>query len=148
MLSDSRFLGGANLDGRFVEPALSKGPKNPFLLVGRPDHRAEDATWAKFWKNLRGPKAQLEVAGAVHGSFTDMPAIIRVLGLPDSAKSQLSALVGTVDGKRLDKVLFKTLSSFFTYAFEGTPKPFLHTVKTFSELSVVDSKLPNRKSSN
>ncbi|KAK7428462.1 hypothetical protein QQZ08_005081 [Neonectria magnoliae] len=145
MLSDSRFLGGANLDGRFVEPALSKGPKNPFLMLGRPDHRAEDATWVKFWKNLRGPKAELEVSGTIHGSFTDLPAIISVLGLPDEAKSQLAALIGTIDGKRLDKILPKMLSSFFTYAFEGTPKPFLHAVKTFSELSIVNSKLPNRK---
>ncbi|KPM44917.1 hypothetical protein AK830_g1636 [Neonectria ditissima] len=144
MLSDSRFRGGVNLDGRFVEPALSKGPKNPFLIVGRPDHRAEDATWPKFWKNLRGPKAELEVAGTLHGSFTDLPAIIGALGLPDEAKSQLAALIGTVDGKRLDKVLSKTLSSFFTYAFEGTPKPFLRAVKTFSELSMVGSKLPNK----
>ncbi|KAH8706186.1 Alpha/Beta hydrolase protein [Ilyonectria robusta] len=144
LLSDSRLRGGANLDGRFVEPALSKGPKQPFLLLGRPNHRAEDATWATFWKNLRGPKTELALAGTVHGSFTDVPLIVTALGLPAEVKAQISSTIGTIDAQRLEKVLMKILSSFFTYTSEGKNTPFFKAVKAISELSIVNSKLPDR----
>ncbi|KAH8647993.1 hypothetical protein BGZ61DRAFT_548651 [Ilyonectria robusta] len=144
MLSDSRFRSGANLDGRFVKPALSKGPKQPFLMLGRPNHRTEDATWVTFWKNLRGPKAELAVAGIVHGAFTDVPLLITALGLPTEVKAQISSIISTIDAQQLEKVLIKTLTSFFTYAFDGKPKPFIKAVQAISELSIVNSQLPNR----
>ncbi|KAF7547426.1 hypothetical protein G7Z17_g7748 [Cylindrodendrum hubeiense] len=143
LLSDSRIRGGVDLDGRFVDPALSKGPKQPFMMLGRPDHRTEDSTWAPFYNNTRGPKVELAVVGTLHGSYTDVPLVITALGLPAEVKDQVSSVIGTIDAEKLEKILFKTLSAFFTYVFEGKPKTFLNAVKASSELSIVNSKLPN-----
>ncbi|KAH7165324.1 Alpha/Beta hydrolase protein [Dactylonectria macrodidyma] len=145
MLSDSRLRGGANLDGRFVDPALSKGPKEAFLMLGRPNHTAEDATWPAFWKNKQGAKVELNINGTVHGSYMDVPLILNALGIPAAVKAQLSEVVGTIDGKRMDKVSTKTLSSFFKYVLKnGKAKTFLKTVKEVKEISVVKSKLPGQ----
>ncbi|KAH7145579.1 Alpha/Beta hydrolase protein [Dactylonectria estremocensis] len=145
MLSDSRLRGGANLDGRFVDPALSKGPKQPFLMLGRPNHSEDDATWATFWKNKQGPKAELNIKGTVHGSYTDVPLILNALGIPAEVKAQLSEVVGTIDGNRMAKISTKTLSSFFAYALKsGKAKTFLKSLKQSPEITVVKSKLPGQ----
>ncbi|KAF7552500.1 hypothetical protein G7046_g7389 [Stylonectria norvegica] len=141
MLSDSRVRAGVDLDGRFFEPALSKGLDKPFMLLGRPKHRAEDATWAQFWKHLTGPKIELEVTGTVHGSFTDMPLLIKALDLPKKFSSVLAPYIGTVDGVEVQTLLAKVLSSFFTYTFDGTSKSLSKTLKNSPELSVVGSNL-------
>ncbi|CAM1509581.1 Fc.00g033200.m01.CDS01 [Cosmosporella sp. VM-42] len=141
MLSDSRVLGGADLDGRFFNPVMSQGLDRPFMLLGRPKHRTEDTTWIQFWKHLRGPKIEMEVAGTLHGSFTDLPLLVGALDLPKEYQSAVESFVGTVDGVRMQQILAKTLSGFFTLILQGKSKPLLETVQHSAELSIVGSDL-------
>ncbi|KAH7147268.1 Alpha/Beta hydrolase protein [Fusarium sp. MPI-SDFR-AT-0072] len=103
-LSDPRIRGGMNLDGRLFEPVLSKGLNKPFMLLGRPKHSSEDATWVEFYKNLKGPKFELAVKGTVHGSFTDYPQLISALDLPEAAKKGAEHLFGSVEGQVLESL--------------------------------------------
>ncbi|KAF5017869.1 hypothetical protein F66182_10164 [Fusarium sp. NRRL 66182] len=144
MLSDPRIRGGINLDGRLFDPVLSKGLSKPFMQIGRPRHRSEDATWVKLWKNLKHAKIELEVSGTVHGSFTDFPLLISALGLPEEARKQTEPLFGSVDGLALQLVMSKTLSSFMNYSFGGSNAPMKKTIQEFPELSVVESHIPAR----
>ncbi|KAJ4267140.1 hypothetical protein NW762_003239 [Fusarium torreyae] len=142
ILSDPRIRSGINLDGRLFDPVLSKGLDKPFMLLGRPNHRSEDTTWVKFWKGLRNAKVELEVSGAVHGSFTDFPLLISVLGLPEAAKKQAAPLFGSVDGIVLQKLISETLTGFMNYSFGGSSTSLQKTIMGSKELSVVKSQLP------
>lgn len=139
--TDTQFLGGVDLDGRLVEPVLSEGIEEPFLLLGRPNHHQEDDTWIQFWKSLRGPKAELALNGTLHGSYTDMPRLFNALNLPAEAKAQAASLIGAIDGERLDKILTSTLSSFFTFVLGGSSEEFNNVVKSFAEVSVINEEL-------
>lgn len=135
--ADSQFLGGVDLDGRLVDPVLSEGIEEPFLLLGRPNHRQEDDTWVQFWKSLWGPKAELALNGTLHGSYTDMPRLFNALNLPAEAKAQAASLIGAIDGERLDRILTSTVSSFFSLVLGGSSEEFRTTVKSFVEVSVI-----------
>ncbi|CAH0039590.1 unnamed protein product [Clonostachys rhizophaga] len=139
--ADSQFLGGVDLDGRLVDPVLSEGIEEPFLLLGRPNHRQEDDTWVQFWKSLRGPKAELALNGTLHGSYTDMPRLFDALNLPAEAKAQAASLIGAIDGERLGKILTSTLSSFFSLVLGGSSEEFSNMIKTFAEVSVINEEL-------
>ncbi|KAF4996374.1 hypothetical protein FGRMN_4534 [Fusarium graminum] len=117
-LEDTRIRGGMNFDGQLFEPALSKGLKKPFFLIGRPNHEEDDTTWKKFYKNLKGPKDLKTIPGTEHGSFTDYPQLISVLGLPKETLKVLAPLVGSVDAKVLEKLLAKTVVNYMKVCFE------------------------------
>jgi dienelactone hydrolase len=118
-LLDRRIRGGMNLDGRIIEPALSKGLDTPFFLIGRPNHKEEDTTWKKFYAKLRGPRKEIEIGGAVHGSFTDFPQLIQALKLPESAVKALYQVIGDVRADYLEKFLSKTIVSYMDVSFRG-----------------------------
>ncbi|KAI5456728.1 Alpha/Beta hydrolase protein [Mariannaea sp. PMI_226] len=141
LLTDSHIRGGVDLDGGLFNPALSQGLSSPFFLLGRPNHTSEDATWGQFWKNLRGPKFEAQIAGTVHGSYTDMPLVISALGLPDNVKSAIAPEFGTIDGERMNEVLTYTLTSYFASIFSRSPAAFQKAVKKVSEVSILKSKL-------
>lgn len=142
MRSDERFRGGIDLDGRLVNPAKDDGIHKPFLLAGRPSHRLEDPTWDEFWPNIRCTKAQLAVSGTKHGSFTDLPRLFGSLGLPEEAKDALESELGSIEADRLDTVRDGMLIAFFDLVLQHRPLPLRQIEQTFSEISIVDVKLP------
>ncbi|KAJ3549172.1 hypothetical protein NM208_g646 [Fusarium decemcellulare] len=143
MLTDSRILGGMNLDGRLFDPVLTKGFKKPFMQLGRPDHRSQDATWVKFWKILTGPKIELEVAGTVHGSFHDLAFVLKALGLPKEVMKQTVPLFGSIDGQAMQQLVSETVSAFITYTLGGKKDTLLKAVEKHEELSIVKGQLPS-----
>ncbi|RSL80963.1 hypothetical protein CEP51_006174 [Fusarium floridanum] len=141
VLSDSRIQGGMNLDGRLFNPVLSKGLNKPFMQLGRPNHRSEDTTWAKFWNKLTGPKVELAVNGTIHGSYLDTALVLKTLGLPKEIMKQTVPIVGSVDGEVLQKTVSELLSAFITYTFGGSKAALLKEVKGAEGVSVVKSQL-------
>jgi hypothetical protein len=138
-LRDRRIRGGINLDGRLFNPVLETGTNQPFMLLGREKHADEDPTWNQFWRVLRGPKAMVGVTGTTHSSFTDIPALIQALGLPEEARARVEAMLGSVGGGRMQEIVARLSSSFFTWVLKRDHGPLVDVVDGFPEVSVKKS---------
>src|ERR671932_989465 len=115
MFEDRRIKAGVNLDGTMAGAVVDAGLDRPFMLVAAQSHgRDTDASWARFWANLRGWRLNLRLTGAGHNSFTDvqvlLPQIAGVLQLPPEAVQQL---IGTVDPHRSVLIQRAYLTAFF-----------------------------------
>src|SRR5919199_1032949 len=115
MYEDRRIKAGVNLDGTMAGAVVNAGLDRPFMLVAAQNHgRDTDASWARFWVNLRGWRLNLRLTGAGHNSFTDVqvliPQLARVLQLPPEVVQQL---IGTVDPHRSVLIQRAYLTAFF-----------------------------------
>ncbi|KIL62491.1 hypothetical protein M378DRAFT_53965, partial [Amanita muscaria Koide BX008] len=116
-----KLLGGINLDGTFVGPAINPPapPYNyldsPFLLFGHQGHnRTSDSTWTFFYDNvLRGWKRELALLNAQHLTFSDFPALVNLLGLRNLLPpAVVDAYVGTIPGLRAVQVVGEFIGAF------------------------------------
>jgi hypothetical protein len=93
------------------------------MLLGREKHADEDPTWDLFWdnniNNTKTAAVMLGVKGTSHSSFTDLPALIEALGLPEEARARVEAMLGVVGGGRMQRILVELSASFFKWAFGG-----------------------------
>ncbi|KAI9869611.1 MAG: hypothetical protein M1830_005298, partial [Pleopsidium flavum] len=120
MLNDSRIVGGLNMDGAFYGPVVDQGLDRPFLLFGRPDHnRLTDSTWATMWEHLRGWKVELELDKSTHGTFTDLPLLVKVLDLVDEVPPETLSLLGALDGLRVLEILGAYVTAFVDFVLRG-----------------------------
>lgn len=143
MMKDKRILGGINFDGRLVEPVEGKGLDKPFVLVGRPGHSEQDPTWNRFWRNLRGPRAHLEVQNSTHGTFTDMPILLSGLGITGPAVAVLQAEFGLINWSRVAPSLGVVFSGLVDYVLGSVKLPPILTTgnSEFPEVIVLESNL-------
>ncbi|MFG2003905.1 hypothetical protein ACGFNU_32590 [Spirillospora sp. NPDC048911] len=114
-------LAGAVL-GMAAAPVTAASPHAPsppdqFTLPAPTGHRPVGTVsmhLAKFWADQRGPKLQLKLAGAAHGTFLDfavlLPQAARVLDIPpeDVAKA-----AGTIEGERAAAVVRAYVNAYF-----------------------------------
>lgn len=131
--NDSRIHGAGDFDGRFVEPFQSQPYHKPGMLVGRPDHKANDPTWDEGWPYLRGKKAELRINGTQHGTFEDFPTLVPVFNLPDAAKQALVPLLGTISWQDMDRDMNGVVAAFVDLVFRGENH----------ELAEIETKYPN-----
>ena len=97
---------GANLDGSFWGPIISKGlPRNTDFLIMSSENRTRDndPSWASFWKNSKGGlELEVKVVGAGHGSYSDQGYLLGVLvKLGVLEPGALGDGFGTIDGERM-----------------------------------------------
>ena len=121
MFHDPRIDAGINLDGGMehgqgvLETSLylpgqsvQRGLDRPFLLFGQPGHdhltlepESSDLSWPDFWSNQRGPKLDISLLQARHGSFSDLQILVaqadEAFDLPAEA---VEDLIGTIDPDR------------------------------------------------
>lgn len=114
MGADARVRAGANMDGTFFVP-LPDLDGRPFLMFGA-QARTLDTTWDEAWAHLDGWKRWLTVAGADHGSFTDVPLLAELAGIPDS--SQLPF-------EREQALTRAYIAAFFDRHLKGIAQPLL-----------------------
>lgn len=98
MAADARVRAGVNMDGTLYAPVPATGLNGrPFLLLGTWSiHRsgsAQDTTWDRDWPRLDGWKRWLAVDGADHASFTDLPVLEAMLGMPLGLSARRSATI-------------------------------------------------------
>ena len=142
MRSDSRILGGVNLDGRFFSPVTELGVDRPFLDIGRPNHRVEDPTWDEFYGNMQAQTAEIAIAGTTHGSFTDYSVILSGMNLTEAAKESLGEFLGTGQWERVNGILKSLVVALADFVFEHTVPTILRgTDAKFPEVTVVRSQL-------
>lgn len=146
MYRDPRIKAGINMDGtleytsepdgtHLSEVALH-GLDRPFLLMGSSSatdgsdvHR--EPSWASFWWNQRGWKADVTLNDSVHASFTDAKALLPQLAgrVPVAT---LDAAVGKVDPRLAVTANRALVASFFDrflkgcddHLLDGGPSPY------------------------
>lgn len=85
MAADARVRAGVNMDGTFFFPVPAGGlDGRPFLMIGAENRPPLDTTWDETWAELDGWKRWLTFDGADHGSFTDVPLLGELIGIPDT----------------------------------------------------------------
>ncbi|MFJ8310055.1 MULTISPECIES: alpha/beta hydrolase family protein [unclassified Streptomyces] len=117
MAGDERVRAGVNLDGTFREPNPAAGLHGrPFLLFGAQgdENPGMDTTWDTAWANLDGWKRRLTVAGAGHGSFTDVPLLAAAAGLPNSY---------ALSAERSEEITRDYVGAFFDLHLKGVAQP-------------------------
>ncbi len=116
MAADARVRAGANMDGSFFAPVPDDGlDGRPFLMFGAKD-RLSDPSWNRDWAHLDGWKRWLTVAGADHGSFTDVPLLADLAGIPDTAT------LPYLRGQALTRAY---VAAFFDQQLKGIAQPLL-----------------------
>lgn len=137
LLVDHRFAAGLNMDGSIYGPADNTSDTKPFLLFAASNHnQTGDATWASFWRQLKGWKLQLQVSGTRHGSFTDYPVMAKALGIDPAGHPDIAGVTGTIDGERMLEILSTYVGAFFQSVLKGKNRSELQTPsKAFPEVS-------------
>jgi predicted dienelactone hydrolase len=121
MVTDPRIKAGIDVDGTQNDPLLPPGLDRPFLFLGRqslytPGTGVESRTWEDDWKQLKGWKRWLTVAGVVHPSFTDIGLVGEQLGLDFGA---------TTPAVRGQAITAAYVRAFFDQHLRGRPQPLL-----------------------
>ncbi|KAF4506200.1 hypothetical protein G6O67_006304 [Ophiocordyceps sinensis] len=143
MLKDKRILGGMNWDGHIFGPVADKGFDRPFALVGIQDHNAmPNSNWPELYSHLRGPKVELAVANTQHMSFSDLPLLTTALHIPDTDRAAVEAVIGSLNGRRLQRTTVGIITAFLDFVFEGKAEGVRNLGNEFCHLSVVKSRLP------
>ncbi|KAK4869243.1 hypothetical protein LT330_006243 [Penicillium expansum] len=136
---DRRIVAGANLDGSMFGSVVQHGLRGPFLLFGHENKtQATDPTWKEFWSNLRGWKLELELAKAQHYTFSDLPFLLKLLGLPVEKVPAIQTMVGTLDGFKAFEIVHRTVVAFLGFGLHQTsPTPLQEVISQYPEVSVV-----------
>ncbi|MCT2545821.1 esterase [Streptomyces atratus] len=136
MHDDRRFLAGINMDGEMdyvggrepdgthLSGVALDGLDRPLLLMGTGSEGSGDyrrqPSWAAFWANTRGWKADVTLTGSRHASYTDaqvlLPRLARQGAAPDGG---LAAAVGTVRPGRALAANRAYVASFFDRWLRG-----------------------------
>ncbi|MFC5090540.1 alpha/beta hydrolase family protein [Amycolatopsis plumensis] len=121
MVTDPRIKAGIDIDGTTDDPLLAPGLDRPFLFLGRanmysPGTGDEAASWERDWKQLKGWKRWLTVAGMAHPSFTDIGLVGEQLGIDFGA---------TTPAVRGQAITAAYVRAFFDQHLRGRPQPLL-----------------------
>ncbi|MCJ1454638.1 hypothetical protein MMC28_004991 [Mycoblastus sanguinarius] len=126
MLSDSRIVGGLNMDGTLYGPVVEAGLDRPFLFFNRPNHtRFSDDSWAEIWPLLRSWKLDLNFANFQHDTFTDFPLLVHLLGLDPLTATGIGSVLGTVDGARALSLVGAYVVAFLDFVLKGAQPAIL-----------------------
>ncbi|MFF2411470.1 lipase [Streptomyces sp. NPDC058092] len=116
MAADRRVRAGVNLDGTFVAPVPVTGlGSRSYLMFGK-QTSDQDRTWKEAWAHLNGWKRWLFVAGSSHGTFTDMPLLAALVGVP---------YPGELTPGRSEQITRTYIAAFFDWQLKGIEQPLL-----------------------
>lgn len=126
MLSDSRLIGGVNLDGTFFGSVIDRGLDKPFMIMAHEGKNlTTDTTWAALWPKLKGFRRAFMLSGSTHGTFTDLAECADLIGLRERFPTQVAALLGSIDGERALQGIGAYTSRFFDYVLKGKKSELL-----------------------
>ncbi|PFH59946.1 hypothetical protein XA68_11685 [Ophiocordyceps unilateralis] len=141
MLKDNRLLGGMNWDGQMQGDSANEGLVRPFVQLGVPGHRhMNGSNWAAFYRLLRGPKLELEVAGTTHSSFTDLPLLLSTTVVPPAYRPAVEQVLGTVNGRLLRRTLTGILKASLDFVFGKDAEGVERLTDDYFGVSVVEDR--------
>ncbi|KAL5448483.1 hypothetical protein PMIN05_001719 [Paraphaeosphaeria minitans] len=128
--------GGVNIDGTMFGSVLKSGLDPPFMLIGHENKTQEtDPSWKTVWPQLKGWKREIEVKGAAHYSFSDLPLITSVLGLQERLPADTEQVLGSIEGRRMMKLTVTYITAFLDMVLRsGSEKDFSRADMEFSEV--------------
>ncbi len=113
---DPRFTTCANLDGSVSTALTSSAPQQPFLLM-----RSElgESTLDDFFQRLSGPARRVDVTGAGHNDFSDLPQLAAELAARGTVLDADSLLLGALPPERSQQLNTAVLAAFFGEWLQG-----------------------------
>lgn len=140
MLRDGRILGGLDWDGHIFSPVARRGLDRPFALVGVPGRAAvANSSWPELYGALRGPAVEVAVDKTHHVSFCDLPLLAAALPVPDKNRGAVEAVIGAINGRRLQRLMVGMLNAFFDLVFRGKGDGVRSLGDAFCDVFVVRS---------
>ena len=138
MLSDSRLIGGINLDGTFFGSVINRGLDKPFMIMAHEGKNlTTDPTWAALWPRLKGFRRGYMLGGSTHGTFMDLPEAADLIGLRERFPTEVAALLGSIDGERALQAIGAYTSRFFDFVLKGKTSELLDSSSVeFPEVTV------------
>lgn len=126
-LNESRIAGSVNYDGAVWGDVVQKGLEKPFMLFTNMTRASYNdiTSWQTIWNNLRGLKFNMILANSSHYTFSDLPVIIKTLGLATSNESKLLEQVTDLDGDRSLNILVSYTVAFFDLVLKGMSSSLL-----------------------
>lgn len=121
--TDAIVRGAVNMDGGLHEPLLSAGLSKPVMQFGRAGHEETDHSWDEWWPRLRGPAAELALANATHGTFTDILTLTSQLDLPDEVNEALQESFGSITPADAEAAITGGLVAAFDFVFDNDAAP-------------------------
>jgi predicted dienelactone hydrolase len=124
MLAEPTIRAGVNFDGLMFDRVVKTGLSRPFMLL---DAENGFGLQKEFYGHLRGPRLAVEVAGAAHLSFTDIPVVAP--GFP---------MTGTIRGTRVVRIERTYVEAFLDSYVRGRRSPLVKAPsRRFSEVRFV-----------
>ncbi|OOQ87298.1 PAF acetylhydrolase family protein [Penicillium brasilianum] len=138
MLSDSRLVGGINLDGTFFGSVVDRGLDKPFMIMSHEGKNVTtDVSWATLWPRLKGFKRGFTISGSTHGTFTDLAEAADLIGLRERFPTEATAFLGSIGGERATQVIGAYTSRFFDFVLKGKNYELLdRSSREFPEVTV------------
>lgn len=135
--------GAVNMDGGMHEPVSSTNFTKPVMQFGRAGHEETDPTWDPFWPRLQGPAAELALANATHGTFTDVLTLLGpfTANLPPDVVKGLQQEYGSIDPKDAERSIMGGLVAGFDFVFEARSEEINQIHQQYSSLDLVRSHL-------
>ncbi|KAJ4355938.1 uncharacterized protein N0V89_003963 [Didymosphaeria variabile] len=135
----SYIRGGLNMDGSMFGSVLKTGLDRPFMLIGHDNKTQEtDPSWKTVWPQLKAWKREIEVKGAAHYSFSDLPLITSVIGLQEKLPIEVEQVLGSIEGRRMMDLTVTYVTAFLDMVLRhGSEKAFVRADKNFTEVVVV-----------
>ena len=136
MLKDPRFVGGLNFDGALHGPVIEQGLDRPFINFGEELLVGYDS-WKQVWPHLRGFRLQVQLKGAKHMTFSDLPVVLdsapSASALRNATVDHLGKLpgvgqlpgLGTVPGLRVKTILTDYITAACEFFITGKKAPLL-----------------------
>lgn len=122
MVNETRIAGGLNFDGGFYGAITANGSivRKPFLMFEAARPASTRPNFDDTLNNhFKGWKLDLELFGAVHGSFEDLPLLADIFGLRAALGKLGDAGLGTVPGLRGLQIMSAYVSAFAEFVFSG-----------------------------
>lgn len=126
MVQNSTVSAGINLDGTMFGDVLTAGLNQPFMLMGHENKTQEtDPSWKAVWSHLTGWKKELEVKGAAHYSFSDLPMIVAALGIQEMLPVEVEQVLGNVQGHHMTDLIATYVTTFLDLVFKSGSEELL-----------------------
>ncbi|KAJ4294332.1 hypothetical protein N0V90_008022 [Kalmusia sp. IMI 367209] len=131
--------GALNLDGTIFGAVLKAGLDRPFMLIGHENKTQEtDPSWKATWPQLKGWKKEIEVKGAAHYGFSDLPLITSVLGFQDKLPVEVEQVLGSIEGHRMMNLTVTYVTAFLNMVLKsGSERDLVRANRKFPEVVVV-----------